>query len=200
MKPIKTFDPTRHIYPNPSTRFPPLRPSGPRCASQPLLVAYPASPPSPHLMPLLDFSPQAVANISHTTPVPHRPPLAQPPRGRTPPLASHLLGRIPMPVQAMTPLPLPRLSRQTCWLYVNMCVIVKFETYLAIKLVLYSWIWTYWHVYVNTLRVPCYPAGKGKGKDSYPLRLEGKGIQEIDGYANRRVNALPLPYPAHCHP
>jgi hypothetical protein len=60
--------------------------------------------------------------------------------------------------------------------------------------------WTYWHVYVNALWVPCYPTGKGKDKDSYTLRLEGKGILEIDRYANRWVNALPLPYPAHCHP
>jgi hypothetical protein len=42
--------------------------------------------------------------------------------------------------------------------------------------------------------------GKGNGKDSYPLRLEGRGISEIDGYVNGRVNALPLPYPTHCHP
>jgi hypothetical protein len=45
-----------------------------------------------------------------------------------------------------------------------------------------------------------YPAGKGKCKDFYPLRLAGKGTKEIDGYANGRLNALPLPYPAHCHP
>jgi hypothetical protein len=44
-----------------------------------------------------------------------------------------------------------------------------------------------------------YPAGKGKGKDFYLLRLAGKGTKEIDRYANGRVNALPLPYPAHCH-
>jgi hypothetical protein len=30
--------------------------------------------------------------------------------------------------------------------------------------------------------------------------LAGKGTKEINGYANGRVNALPLPYPAHCHP
>jgi hypothetical protein len=40
-----------------------------------------------------------------------------------------------------------------------------------------------------------YPAGKGTGKDFYPLRLAGKGTKEMDGYANGRVNALPLPYP-----
>jgi hypothetical protein len=40
----------------------------------------------------------------------------------------------------------------------------------------------------------------GKDKDSYKLRLQGKGIPKIAGYANGRVNALPLPYPAHCHP
>jgi hypothetical protein len=51
------------------------------------------------------------------------------------------------------------------------------------------------------LILPCgYPAGKGKGKDSYLLCLEGKGIQEIDEYANGQVNSLRLPYPAHCHP
>jgi hypothetical protein len=43
-----------------------------------------------------------------------------------------------------------------------------------------------------------YPAGKGK--DSYLLHLKGKGIPEIDMYANGWVNDLPLPYPAHCHP
>jgi hypothetical protein len=41
------------------------------------------------------------------------------------------------------------------------------------------------------MQVPCYPAGKGK--DSYSLRLKGKGIQEIDGYANRRVMLYPYP-------
>jgi hypothetical protein len=45
-----------------------------------------------------------------------------------------------------------------------------------------------------------YPAGKGKGKEFYTLRLSGKGTKQIYWYANRRVNALPLPYPAHCHP
>jgi hypothetical protein len=92
--------------------------------------------------------------------VPHRSLAASPARslrGRAPPLASHLLGRISAPVQATTSPPPPQLSRQTCWLYVNMCVIVKFETYLAIKLLLYSCIWIYWHVYVNT-RI-CYPTG-----------------------------------------
>jgi hypothetical protein len=45
--------------------------------------------------------------------------------------------------------------------------------------------------------IPCgYPAGKGKDKDFYPLYLTGKGTKEIDGYANKRVNVLPLPYPA----
>jgi hypothetical protein len=53
---------------------------------------------------------------------------------------------------------------------------------------------------MGTLLHGGYPAGKGMVKDSYPLHLVGKSIIEIDGYANGRVNALPLPYPAHCHP
>jgi hypothetical protein len=48
---------------------------------------------------------------------------------------------------------------------------------------------------VGTLLPYGYPVGKSKGKDSYPSRLEGKGIPEMDGYANGRVNTLPLPYP-----
>jgi hypothetical protein len=46
----------------------------------------------------------------------------------------------------------------------------------------------------DTLLPYRYPTGKGK--NFYPLRLAGKDTKEIDGYANGRVNALPLPYPA----
>jgi hypothetical protein len=113
----------------------------------------------------------------------------------TPTLASRLAGRNPAPVQATTLSPPPWLSRQTCWLYVNMCVIVKFEAYLTIKLLLYSWIWTHWHVYVKTLRVPCYPTGTLRVRvrilTCYVWRLRAP---EIDGYANECVNALPSPY------
>jgi hypothetical protein len=50
---------------------------------------------------------------------------------------------------------------------------------------------------MNSLTCVCsipnrYPAGKGTSKDSYPLHLADKGIVEIDGYANKWANALPV--------
>jgi hypothetical protein len=75
-----------------------------------------------------DPSPPPDASAACTTPAPCLPPLAQLSRGRAPPLVIHLPDQILIPIQATT----------TCWLYVNMCVIVKFETYLAIKLSLFS--------------------------------------------------------------
>jgi hypothetical protein len=135
MKSIKTFDPTRPIYPNPSTHLPPPWPSGPRCASRPHLVAFPplSQAPPPSTLPL-DLFPRKPQPAPHN---PHR---------RAPPLSSRLPSQIPVwPCPATrqpshNPPPPPRLSRQTCWLYVNICVIVKFENYLDIKLLLHSWI------------------------------------------------------------
>jgi hypothetical protein len=102
MKPMKTFDPTRPIYPNPSTLLPSPRPSGSRRISRPRLVACPASPPRPPPSDVATrfFFPQAAVNVALTTPAPHRPSLAQTPRGCAPLLASHLPGRIPARLRA----------------------------------------------------------------------------------------------------
>jgi hypothetical protein len=129
-----TNEPHKSIWP-----LSPPQTSGPRCASRPLLVVCLASPSSTPDAATRFFpagrsqcrshNPIATPDAARTTPAWSRPAARQQPP-RPDPNAS------PSHVAAAS----PWLSRQTCWLYVNMCVIVKFETYLAIKLLLYSWI------------------------------------------------------------
>jgi hypothetical protein len=77
----------------------------------------------------------------------------------------------------------------------SICVIVKFETYQIIIVLLDMNLLTCLCSYSAVTMLPYgYLAGKGKGTNSYQLHLEDKGISETDEYANRRVNALPLSY------
>jgi hypothetical protein len=69
-----------------------------------------------------------------------------------------------------------------------MCVIVKFRL-----IYLSNYYCTLGYELIDMFMLITYGYLEGKGKDSYLLCLEGKGILEIGRYANGRVNTLPLP-------
>jgi hypothetical protein len=190
MKPIKTLDATRPYILTLSHPFPWC---GPRCALRPRLVAT-------------RFFPRRPASAARTTLAPRRPPLAQPPRDRTPPLASRLLGRITARSRPTARRPPPRSDPDAS---PSHAAAASSSSELSNLLVLCQYVYAceVWDLFsyqiivvlmdMNLLTCLClcwYPAGKGK--DSYQLRLEGKVIQERDGYANGgKCFTLTLPCP-----